>query len=199
MSPKSSTSIDQNSIQKYQSPLISHKQQPFGRLNQNNTNNNLNNSSSLSIKSPNISKTRVDSKKQQNIFDDIKKKIIYEQTSPLRDATNNHKRNQASLTNLIKSSNTKLNTIKSPQPKKIQLSKYCSKSKNFDENGTVKLLDQFKSMPSFTIEDQKPTYEEEHKLNIKTDRVKGFKKDPQQSQDLDKILKMYLSMCSSRS
>ncbi|CAD8045510.1 unnamed protein product [Paramecium primaurelia] len=199
MSPKSSSSIDQNSIQKYQSPLISHKQQPFGRLNQANTNNNLNNSSSLSIKSPNISKTRVDSKKQQNVFDDIKKKIIYEQTSPLRDATNMHKRNQASLTNLIKSSNTKLNTIKSPQPKKIQLSKYCSKSKNFDENGTVKLLDQFKSMPSFTIEDQKQTYEEEHKLNIKTDRVKGFKKDPQQSQDLDKILKMYLSMCSSRS
>ncbi|CAD8065696.1 unnamed protein product [Paramecium sonneborni] len=199
MSPKSSFSVDQNSIQKYQSPLVSHKQQPFGRLNQNNTNNNLNSSSSMSIKSPNISKTRVDSKKQQNMFDDIKKKIIYEQTSPLRDATNMHKRNQVSFTSLIKSSNTKLNTLTSQQPKKLQLSKYCSKSKNFDENGTVKLLEQFKSMPSFTIEDQQHTYEEEQRLNLKTDRVKGFKKEPQEPQDLDKLLKMYLSMCSSRS
>ncbi|CAK70776.1 unnamed protein product (macronuclear) [Paramecium tetraurelia] len=206
LSPRSSFSVDQNSIQKYQSPLISHKQQPIGRLNQTNGNN-LNNSSSLSIKSPNISKTRVDSKKQSNIFDDIKKKIIYEQTSPLRDATNMHKRNQASLTNLIKNSNTKITQIKSPQPKKIQLSKYCSKSRNFDENGTLKLLDQFKSMPSFTIEDQQHTFEEENRLNLKTDRVikvqnkdcvSRFKKESHQSQDLDKILKMYLSMCSSR-
>lgn len=31
--------------------------------------------------------------------------------------------------------------------------KIASKSKNFDENSSLKLLEQFKSMPSFTIED----------------------------------------------
>lgn len=51
------------------------------------------------------------------------------------------------------------------------LGKFCSKSKNFDENSHSKLLDQFRSMPSITYEDQLFHCEEEN--HLKTDRVKG--------------------------
>ncbi|KAM3139019.1 hypothetical protein pb186bvf_008830 [Paramecium bursaria] len=180
ISPRSSFSMENGSIQKYQSPLVNHKNQPHGRTQVN---------SSISIKSPNLSKNRIDSKKQSTVFDDIKKKILFEQTSPLRDATNK-KRPQPSLTQLFKQTNTKTK----PTNSKIPLSKFVSKSRNCDENSHSKLLEQFKSMPSITYEDQ--FFHVDEDSHIKTDRVKGIKKQDQQ--DIDKILKMYLSMCSSR-
>lgn len=139
ISPRSSFSLESAQLSKYQSPLVHQKTTSRCNLL----------SSSISIKSPNLSKTKLDTAKKPTLFEDIKKRILFDQTSPLKDSTNLNnlsslnsftRKKQTSLTQLFKHSNTKMD-LKSPEPKRVPLNKFNSKTKNYDENSQNKLLD----------------------------------------------------------